>query len=212
MKIAVLGATGWIGSTIKQEALTRGHQVIAISRTTNNADDENNVETRTLDLLSQESMTNAVQGADVVIAAIGGRAKGNHDIVPNTARRLLEELPACGINRLLWVGGAGSLEVAPGVALIDTPEFPAEYQPEAKAQGEALALFKASESTLNWVFVSPAAEIFPGERTGQYRTGGDQLLIDNDGNSRVSVQDFAVALIDEAEKNTYKKERIGIAY
>ncbi len=211
MKIAVLGATGWIGSTIKQEAVDRGHQVIAISRT-NNADSENNVERRALDLLSQEGMTDAVQGADVVIAAIGGRAKGNHDIVPNTAKRLLEELPVTGVKRLLWVGGAGSLEAAPGVALIDMPNFPAEFHDEAKAQGEALAIFKASDSELNWVFVSPAADIFPGEHTGEYRTGGDQLLTDRDGNSKVSVQDFATALVDEAEKSIYEKERISIAY
>ena len=211
MKIAVLGATGWIGSTIKQEALARGHQVIAISRTINNAD-ESNVEARTLDLLSNDSIANAVKGADVVIAAIGGRAKGNHDIVAKTAKRLLEELPATGVKRLLWVGGAGSLEVSPGLALSDTPNFPAAFHDEAKAQGEALAIFKASDSELNWVFVSPAADIFPGERTGHYRTGGDQLLTDNEGNCRVSVQDYAVALINEAEKSAYNKERIGIAY
>ncbi|WP_211829354.1 NAD(P)-dependent oxidoreductase [Kistimonas asteriae] len=211
MKIAVLGATGWIGSTIKQEALGRGHQVIAISRT-NNVGDDNNVEARTLDLISQEGVANAVQGADVVIVAIGGRAKGNHDIVPNTASRLLEELPATGVKRLLWVGGAGSLEAAPGLALIDTPNFPAEFHDEARAQGEALTIFKASDSDLNWVFVSPAAEIFPGERTGEYRTGGDQLLTDSEGNCRISVEDFAVALIDEAEKGVHQKKRISIAY
>ncbi|WDE06317.1 NAD(P)-dependent oxidoreductase [Thalassomonas viridans] len=211
MKIAILGATGWIGSTIMTEALNRQHEVIAISRDAVKLE-QSGVTSHSLDLLAQGGLNEAVAGADLVIAAIGGRAKGNHDMVPETARRLLAELPQAGTKRLLWVGGAGSLEVAPGVTLVTVPEFPAEYKDEALAQAQALEIFRQSDSPLDWLFISPAAEIFPGERTGNYRLGGDQLLTDSEGNSKISVQDYAVALLDQAEKTEHHNTRIGIAY
>lgn len=210
MKIAVIGATGWIGSTLVAEAKSRGHNVIAIARHTDKIGGSDH-DKRPLDLTNGD-LAAAVSGADLVIASIGGRAAGNHDIVTASAQRLLNELPSAGISRLLWVGGAGSLEVAPGVTLLSLPQFPEAYKAEATAQGEALALFRASNSELNWTFVSPAAEIYPGERSGQYRIGGDSLLSDSAGKSRISVQDYAVAMIDEAEKGAYPRQRIGVAY
>ncbi|NVK37574.1 MAG: NAD(P)-dependent oxidoreductase [Gammaproteobacteria bacterium] len=212
MKVAILGATGWIGSHIANEAQSRGHDVIALVRDPSKA---NNTEfdVRQLDLLDQNAnLENALQGADAVIASVGGRAQGNHEMVNQVANTLLTQLPNIGIKRLLWVGGAGSLEVAPNVTLISTPEFPAEYKAEAIAQGEALATFKASNSPLNWTFVSPAAEIFPGESLGEYRVGGDQLIMDASGHSRISVSDYAKAMIDELEANQHAKQRIGVAY
>ncbi|SFC94747.1 NAD(P)-dependent oxidoreductase [Pseudoalteromonas denitrificans] len=211
MKIAIIGATGWIGSTVMSEALSRGHQVIAIGRDTRKIENTQ-VEKYTLDLLSQGGLKEAVAGADIVIASIGGRALGNHEIVENTAERLLSELPDTHIQRLIWVGGAGSLEVAPGVKLVTVPEFPVEYKDEAIAQGCALEIFRKSNSSLDWLFVSPAAEIFPGEKKGQYRIGADELLTDNEGNSKISVQDYALALIDEVEQSMHHNKRIGIAY
>ncbi|MCA6060070.1 NAD(P)-dependent oxidoreductase [Thalassolituus sp. ST750PaO-4] len=213
MKLAIIGATGWIGSTLVAEAQSRGHDVIAIARDSSNIA-ATGVEKRSLDLTAGDSasIAAAVAGADLVIASIGGRAAGNHEIVAASAQRLLNELPAAGVNRLLWVGGAGSLEVAPGVTLLSLPEFPQAYKDEAAAQGEALAVFRNSHSAVNWTFISPAAEIFPGERSGNYRTGGDSLVSDAEGNSRISVQDYAVAMIDEAENNAHPKQRIGVAY
>ncbi len=213
MKLAIIGATGWIGSTLVAEAQSRGHDVIAIARDSSNIA-ATDVEKRSLDLTAGDSasIAAAVAGADLVIASIGGRAAGNHEIVAASAQRLLNELPAAGVNRLLWVGGAGSLEVAPGVTLLSLPEFPQAYKDEATAQGEALAVFRNSHSAMNWTFISPAAEIFPGERSGNYRTGGDSLVSDAEGNSRISVQDYAVAMIDEAENNAHPKQRIGVAY
>ncbi|MAY15103.1 NAD(P)-dependent oxidoreductase [Thalassolituus sp. UBA2009] len=213
MKLAIIGATGWIGSTLVAEAQSRGHDVIAIARDSSNIA-ATGVEKRSLDLTAGDSasIAAAVAGADLVIASIGGRAAGNHEIVAASAQRLLNELPAAGVNRLLWVGGAGSLEVAPGVTLLSLPEFPQAYKDEATAQGEALAVFRNSHSAVNWTFISPAAEIFPGERSGNYRTGGDSLVSDAEGNSRISVQDYAVAMIDEAENNAHPKQRIGVAY
>lgn len=211
MKIAILGATGWIGSTIMSEALNRQHKVIAISRDAKKIE-QTGVESHSLDLLAEGGLNEAVAGADVVIAAVGGRAKGNHEMVVQTASRLLAQLPQAGIKRLIWVGGAGSLEVAPGIKLVTVPEFPAEYKDEALAQGQALDVFRQSDSTLDWLFVSPAAEIFPGERSGKYRLGGDQLQTDSEGKSKISVQDYAVALLDQAEKAEHHNTRIGIAY
>ncbi|NOH98292.1 NAD(P)-dependent oxidoreductase [Vibrio sp. 99-70-13A1] len=212
MKIAVLGASGWIGSHIAQEAQSRGHEVVAVVRDPSRVELDN-VEVRQLDLLSDvTNLSDVLFGVDAVIASIGGRAMGNHDIVNNTAKKLLASLPSLNIHRLLWVGGAGSLEVAPNIALVTVPDFPADYKNEALAQGEALETFKQSSNELNWTFISPAAEIFPGDKLSTYRTGGDQLLTDDAGNSRISVSDYAIAMIDELEAGQYPRQRIGVAY
>ncbi|CDU12446.1 NAD(P)-dependent oxidoreductase [Vibrio coralliirubri] len=212
MKIAVLGASGWIGSHIAQEAKARGHEVVAVVRDASRVE-ISDAEVRSFDLQDQAaSLTTAFSGVDAVIASIGGRALGNHDIVKSTATKLLDTLPSIGIERLLWVGGAGSLEVAPNVPLVTVPAFPAEHKNEALAQGEALEVFKQSNSEVNWTFISPAAEIFPGEKLSTYRTGGDQLLTDQDGNSKISVSDYAIAMIDELEAGKFPRQRIGVAY
>lgn len=211
MKVAVLGASGWIGSQIVEEAVTRGHQVIALVRSPS-AIERQDVEVRQLDVLAEQDFAQALQGVDTVIASIGGRAAGNHDMVERSAAKLLEQLPNAGVKRLLWVGGAGSLEVAPGVQLVTVPDFPAEYKDEALAQSQALQVFRNSDSPLNWTFVSPAAEIFPGEKVGQFRVGGDQLLTDAQGHSKISVADFASAMLDELETAKHAKQRISVAY
>ncbi|MGF1753812.1 NAD(P)-dependent oxidoreductase [Vibrio makurazakiensis] len=212
MKIAVLGASGWIGNHIAIEAKSRGHEVVAVVRDPSRLE-LTDVEVRTVDLQDEEAnLTDALANVDAVIASIGGRALGNHDIVGKTAEKLLNILPTINVERLLWVGGAGSLEVAPNVTLVSVPEFPEDYKNEALAQGEALKVFKQSDSNSNWTFVSPAAEIFPGETLSQYRTGGDQLLTDSDGNSKISVGDYAIAMIDELEAGKFPRQRIGVAY
>ncbi|MCD9468056.1 NAD(P)-dependent oxidoreductase [Photobacterium iliopiscarium] len=212
MKIAVLGASGWIGNHIVKEAKSRGHEVVALVRDVDKCDDTN-IEVRQFDLLdSNADLVRAVKGVDVVISAIGGRAAGNHEIVKNTAQKLLSELPQAGIYRLLWVGGAGALEVSPGVQLMTIPEFPAEYVPESIALAEAFDVFCNTNSTLNWTFIAPAADIFPGEKQAPYRIGGEQLLVDEKGNCRISVSDYAVAMIDELEAGKYPNQRIAVAY
>lgn len=212
MKIAVLGASGWIGNHIVKEAKSRGHEVVALVRDADKYDDSS-IEVRQFDLLDNNAdLVRAVKGVDVVISAVGGRAAGNHDIVKNTAQKLLSELPQAGVDRLLWVGGAGALEVSPGVQLMTIPEFPAEYVPESIALAEALDVFCNTNSTLNWTFIAPAADIFPGEKQAPYRIGGEQLLVDDKGNSRISVSDYAVAMIDELEAGQYPNQRIAVAY
>jgi hypothetical protein len=210
MKIAVLGATGWIGGTVAAEVQQRGHELIALVR--DPARFTLAAEVRRANSLDPASLEQALDGVELLIASIGGRADGQHGMVVDSARTLLKVLPRTGLTRLLWVGGAGSLEVAPGATLLSQPGFPEEYRDEALAQGQALDLFRSADTPVNWTFVSPAAEIFPGERRGHYRLGGDRLLTDAEGRSRISVEDYAKALVDEAEAGQYPRQRIGVAY
>ncbi len=211
MKVFIFGATGMVGQALVQEALQRGHQVTAAARDIAKAALPAGVTVVQADAASESEVRAAVAGHDAVIAAISGRRTG-HDTVPAIARNLLAALPLAGVPRLLWVGGAGSLEVAPGVQLVTTPDFPAAIKDEALGQGRALDVFRASTSPLNWTFFSPAALMKPGERTGRYRVGGDALLVDASGNSRISVADFAVAMLDELERHAHPRTRISFAY
>lgn len=211
MKVFIVGASGMVGQALVQEALQRGHQVRAAARDVSKAVATPGVTLKQVDAGDERAVRDAVTGSDAVIAAVSGRKSG-HDTVPAIARNLLAALPAAGVQRLLWVGGAGSLEVAPGVQLITTPNFPDAWKDEARGQGRALEVFRASASALNWTYFSPAAVLQPGERTGHYRMGGDQLLQDAAGNSQISVADFALAMIDELERNAHPRQRMTVAY
>ena len=210
MKIAIFGATGWVGSHIVAEALTRNHKVITVVRDLNKANTENTT-VREFDLTKQTNFVDVAADADVIIASIGGRAAGNHELVAQTAQRLLKALDKSG-KRLLWVGGAGSLEVAPGITLVSTAEFPAAYKDEALAQGEALSIFKQTNYAVNWTYISPAALLYPGDSEGPYRIGGDQFFTNEQGESKISVCDFAKAMLDEAQNSRHSKQRISVAY
>lgn len=211
MKVAILGASGWIGSQLVIEAKARGHEVLALVR--NPQDYQTNGEhVAQFDLAKPQNLSEVIDDADALLVAIGGRASANHKLVPQAAELLLTQLASSKVKRMLWVGGAGSLEVASGVTLLSTPGFPAEYKDEAVAQGEALAVFRAKPQSVEWTYISPAAEIFPGERLGEYRVGNDRLLTDAQGHSRISVQDYALAMLDELEQSRYPNQRIGVAY
>ncbi|WP_020410848.1 NAD(P)-dependent oxidoreductase [Hahella ganghwensis] len=212
MRIAVLGATGWIGGTIVQEAIERGHEVIALVRDTARLPVHARIRGKEVNLTNTPILGTERLDTDVVVASIGGRASGQHEITPDTAKKLLQELPGIGVKRLFWVGGAGSLLVASDTTLLNTPAFPDAYKEEAHAQSKALEIFRNSQSQVSWTFVSPAAEIFPGQKTGKYRTGKDTLLMDNEGHSRISVQDYAAAMLDKIEADAHAMERIGVAY
>jgi len=213
MKIAIFGASGWIGGTIAREALVRGHTVTAIVRDPARLQlRHERLATMIGDVTDPTRVAGVVAGHDAVAAAIGGRRDGHHEVVPAAVRSLLVGLSRPGVKRLVWVGGGGSLLVAPGVRVIDTPEFPAEWKAEASAQVQALELFRASTSDVKWSFLSPPAVIEPGQRTGRYRTGGDLLVTDEKGVSRISVEDYAVAFLDELERPTHVCQRFTIAY
>lgn len=213
MRIALFGATGHIGHAILDEALARGHDVTAIVR------DPGRLERRherlhivTGDAARPDTWLAAVRGSDVAVASLSARRDGDQALLVANARILLERLPEADVPRLVWVGGAGSLEAAPGLRLLDTPGFPAEWKPEAEAHAQALDVFRASASAIDWTVLSPAALIEDGERRGRYRIGGDQLLADAEGNSRISVADYAVALLDRVEKHDASRRRITVAY
>lgn len=210
MNITILGATGWIGGEITTQALLRDHQVTTIVRNPDKLTAEN-VTLNTFDLQSDDDIAPLLAGADVVIASIGGRAAGNHELVAQTAHRLLTALSGSS-TRLLWVGGAGSLETAPGVTLVSSADFPAEYKAEALAQGEALEIFRTTNTTTQWTFVSPAAVIYSGSSEGVYRIGGDAFFTNEQGESKISVTDYAIAILDEAQNAAHPNRRISVAY
>lgn len=214
MKIAIYGANGAIGTAIAKEALGRGHAVTAVVRdpagVTLSHDHLTVVQGNVTD---SAGVAQIARGHDAIISAVGPNWSKGEDLSVYTAgaAALIEGVgQAENTPRLVIVGGAGSLEVAPGVALYDTPDFPEAWRPMAKAHGAGLALYRASD--INWTFVSPAIMIEAGERTGTYRLGGDQVLFDAAGNSRISNEDYAVAVVDELETPRHVRERITVAY
>jgi putative NADH-flavin reductase len=212
MNIALIGATGTIGQRILKEALARKHLVTAIVRDPARlAITDPNLTVRPGEILAPESIIIALDGTNVLISAFGPGKEDPNQIVA-AARSLLTALRTKPSTRLIVVGGAGSLEVAPGKQLVDTPDFPAAWKPPALAHREALEVYRAADPNLNWTYVSPAAFIQPGERTGHYRTDTDQLIRDAKGESRISAEDFAVAILDEVAKPQFLRRRFAVAY
>jgi putative NADH-flavin reductase len=212
MKIVLYGASGTIGSSIAQEALARGHEVTAVVRDpTRVGPPHPALSVVAGDVLDPSSVAALAAGQDVVACAAGPRLPEDEPkSVVDTARSLIEGLTRAGVSRLVVVGGAGSLEVSPGVDLVDTPEFPEAWKGIALAHRDALAVYRGAP--LDWTYISPAALIRPGERTGQYRTGTDQLLTDENGESLISVEDYAVAFVDEIENGRFVRQRMTVAY
>jgi uncharacterized protein len=210
-KIALFGATGMIGQRILSEAVSRGHTVTAIVRdSTREPELRPRVEFRPGDVLKAESVALAIEGNEVVVSAYGPGGGDSNQIV-TAAKALIEGVVAEDSHpRLIVVNGAGSLEVSPGAQLMDTPDFPKVWKPLALAHREALDLFRAS--AIDWTCASPAAFIEPGKRTGRYRTGLDQLLVDDRGDSRISAEDFAVAVVEEIERRQFPRQRFTVAY
>ncbi|MET3651318.1 NAD(P)-dependent oxidoreductase [Dyella japonica] len=213
MKIALFGATGHVGHAILDEALARGAEVTAIVRDPSRlATKDARVTVVTGDIADPQSWLDAVRGADVLIVSISARRDGSNDEVPAKAATVLDYLPKAGVKRLVWVGGAASLETSPGVRVIDDPHFPEAWKGEALGQIKALEVFLHSKSDVQWTYISPAALLEDGPRTGKYRVGSDQLLVDGHGKSHISVADYAVALLDRVDKNDARRQRITVAY
>jgi len=203
MKVALIGATGNVGSRILAELLSRKHTVTAIARHPEKAPARPGVTAKRGDVFDKAGLTALLAGHDAAISAV--RFSGSDP------RTLIDAVKAAGLRRYLVVGGAGSLEVAPGKKLIHTPEFPAAYKPETGKGGEFLQLLRA-EKDLDWIFLSPSAMIAAGQRTGKFRLGGDQLLTDASGKSSISYEDFAVALVDELERPAHSRRRFTVGY
>ena len=213
MKIALIGATGFVGSAILKEALDRGHEVAAIVRNPDKVIPHAKLHPKKGDVYNENEVARLVTGHDAVISAFnpGWTNPNMYDLQVKGTRAIIDGVKKAGVKRLLFVGGAGSLEVKPGVQSVDLPEFPAEYKQGALATREALNLLH-NEPSLDWSFLSPSADLFPGQRTGKFRLGTDQLLADAQGESRISVEDYAMAMIDEVEKSKYIRRCFTVGY
>lgn len=201
---------------IAREALDHGHQVTAVVRdpgTFQTYDDR--LEVVRGDATDAASVARTAEGMDAIVNAISPRPSPSGrpaSSLVDGARAVIAGAQRAGVERLLAVGGASSLEVAPGVRLYDTPDFPEAYKAEAREGIDSLDVYRNESGDLDWTFISPAAEIGPGERTGKYRTGGDQLLADKEGRSFISYEDYAAALVDELERGRNRRRRMTVAY
>jgi putative NADH-flavin reductase len=203
MKVAVIGATGRIGSKITAELLRRGHSITAIARNPEKAPSHPDVAAVKGDLTDPEGVAAAVRGHDAVISS----APFN----PGISAKVLEAVRKSGVKRYVAVGGAGSLKAADGTLVMDNPQIPPEWRPSIQEGAQLLRLLRADRD-LEWTFFSPAVFIGPGERTGQFRLGGDEVVTAADGKSSISYDDYAIALVDELERPKHVRGRFTIGY
>ncbi len=213
MKAVIIGATGFVGRRVVDEALARGLQVTAIARQMKDLPDNPNLTVALGDVADTRWLAQQLTGQDVVISTYNP-GWGEDDLYKKTAagaQQILDAVKQSGVKRLLYVGGAGSLEVAPGVELVDTPQFPENIRPGAQAVRDLRNKLR-HESQLDWTYLSPAALLEPGKRTGQFRLGTTQLLMNGETPASISVEDLAVAIIDEIEKPQFIKAQFTAAY
>lgn len=209
MNIVVYGATGGAGSEIVKELLRRGHKVTAVARKFDSLSGQQGVTAKVDDLSNPETIAAIIKGADVVVSAYAPPADQT-DLLVDVTRREIEAVKKAGGPRLLVVGGAGLLEVAPGVTLIKSGHLPAQYMSIALSHEKALGVLRASD--INWTYLSPGGVLAPGERTGKYRTGTKELVVDAKGESRISYADYAIALVDEIEKPSHERGSFSVGY
>ncbi|PWC31088.1 NAD(P)-dependent oxidoreductase [Azospirillum sp. TSO35-2] len=203
MNIAIIGAAGRAGSRIQAELVRRGHHVTAIVRDPAKVAATPGVTVKAGDANDGATLAPLLAGHDAVVSAVM--------FLMSDVETLVGAVKRAGVPRYLVVGGAGSLEVAPGVRVLDTPQFPEAYKAEATKGAEFLARLK-TEPDLNWTFLSPSAEFVLGARTGVFRLGTDSLLVDGAGRSWISYEDFAVALADEIETPAHERQRFTVGY
>jgi len=219
MKIALIGASGFVGSKILAEALQRGHQVTAIVRHPEKLDaSRKNLTVRKADVLEIDNLADILKGHDVVISSFnparGVAGPHVYDLFVQGHKAILAAANKSAVKRFLGVGGAASLKTPEGIELLDSPRFPAAYEPfkpGIRGTRELYYLLK-QEPSLDWVFIAPSVVIAPGERTGKFRIGKDHVLYDDKGESKISLEDYAMALVDEMEHPAHHNERITVAY
>jgi uncharacterized protein len=214
MKLAIIGASGFVGSRLVTEALERGHEVTAIVRNPEKITVQNAaLTTKQGDVKETEKLAELLAGHDAVISSFnaGWDNPALYDDFLAGSKAIQEATKKAGVKRLLVVGGAGSLEAAPGVQLVDTPQFPAEWKAGATSARDYLNVLKQEEE-LDWTFLSPAINLYPGERSGKYKVGSNQPIFDEHGKSNISAEDLSVALLDEVEKPAHIRQRFTIGY
>jgi putative NADH-flavin reductase len=214
MRIAVIGASGWLGGAIAREALARGHEVTAIGRDPAKLDAVVGARPATVDATDPQALPSVIAGHDVVVSSVTDRSGPDRSVIPATVRALIGAVPAAGVSRLAVVGGGGSLHDEHGRRLIESPDFPSEYLAEAQAGAQALDLLLAAPPELDWTFLSPPpANLTPGDARGGYRTrGDDRPVTDADGHTAISSGDLASAMVDELEHPQYTRRRFTAAY
>lgn len=212
MNIAIIGASGFTGSVLLREALARDHKVTALVAHPEKLAAQAGLRIQGIDALDEAVLTESLRGLDAVISAFSGHAQTDvYDYYMRGIRAIIAAAKQAR-TRLLVVGGAASLEIAPGLQLIDTPDFPEAYKHgTAGGARDALNLLR-QETALDWTMLSPSLDLAPGQRTGRFRLGGDQLLVDANGASAISLEDYAVAMIDELERPAHSRRRFTVGY
>ena len=214
-KIVLIGASGFVGSALLNEALNRDLEVTAVVRHPEKIKIENeNLKVVKADVSALDEVAAVCKGADAVISAFNP-GWNNPDIYDETIKvylTIIDGVKKAGVNRFLMVGGAGSLFVAPGRLLMAEPDVPKKLLPGIRSLAKVYTDLLLPEKSVDWVFLSPAANMAPGERTGKFRLGKDDLIVDESGDSNISVEDFAVAMIDELEQEKHHKERFTLGY
>lgn len=212
MHIALIGASGFIGSALLNEALQRGHQVTALVSHPARLAPRERLAVERVDVNDGAALAALLRSKDAAISAFSGHAQADvRGYYVAGMRSIVAAAKQAALPRLLVVGGAASLEVAPGKILLDSPDFPAQWHGTAAGARDALNLLR-DEPALDWTMLSPSAHIEPGARTGRFRLGGDQLLVDAEGRSHISLADYAVAMIDELERPAHSRRRFTVGY
>ncbi|MGP4046165.1 NAD(P)-dependent oxidoreductase [Streptomyces sp. 2A115] len=207
MRILLFGAAGTIGSRIAAEAGERGHEITGATRSGKDG-------TLAADASDVDTVARLAAGHDAVVLAVAPPRDGIEapESLLEVGRGVLHGVRRAGVRRLVVVGGAGILEVSPGVRVVDTPGFPEDFLPRTLAQVALFDLVRGNADDLEWTYLSPPAMVEPGERTGAYRIGDHQLLTDGEGNSRISTEDYAVALVDELQRGELTRRLAHVAY
>jgi len=214
MRIAVIGASDWLGGEIAREALTRGHRVTAIGRDGDRLAAIIGATAVEADARDPDALRRAIAEHDAVVVAITDRSTEDRSLIPNTTRLLLRVAPTAGVNRLAFVGGGGSLELDDGTRLVDLADFPDAYRPEALAQAESLRLLREDADAIDWTYLSPPPEhLERGPGRGGYRVRADDRPVrDAAGHSGVSSGDLAAAMLDELEHAQFSGRRFTVGY
>jgi putative NADH-flavin reductase len=213
MKIVLLGATGFVGTALLNEALDRGHAVTAIVRDPGKLATRDRLTAIAGDVYNSSSLVPLIKEHDALISAFnpGWKDPKLYDDQVRGTSSIIQAIKKAGLKRVLWVGGAGGLEVRPGIRVVDDPNFPPAVRPGSLATINALEQLK-KEPELDWSYLAPSASMKSGQRTGRFRLGGSQLLVDANGQSHISVQDFAVAMIGELERPAHIHQRFTVGY
>lgn len=213
MKVALIGATGFVGSHLLEELLSRNYEVTAIARDVNKIPLKNErIHVVSVDITNIDALAEVLQGNDIVVSAYNaGWSNPNlYSDFMKGSEAIQKAVKQSGVSRLIVIGGGGSLFID-GVQIVDGPDFPEQFKAGATAARDYLNMLK-NEAKLNWTFFSPALDMFPGARTGVYRLGTESPVFDSAGESKISVQDAAVAIVDEIEKSNYSRRRFTVGY